>query len=58
MDAHDNGHEPADLVAAEDACPTCGQREVDELVWLDDERVQCQRCHTTYRPGTTDASSA
>jgi len=89
---HDEG--PIDLVAQEDACPNCGERESDELaldtaaraklgdrveiraaerhppsqglVWLDDDdRVECQRCRTVYRPGTpaprdgqTDASSA
>lgn len=41
----------ADLVRQEDACPGCGERDSDELVWLDDERVECQRCHTIYRPG-------
>ncbi len=53
---HDDG--PVDPVAPEDACPNCGERECDELVWLDDERVECQRCRTVYRPGTQDASSA
>ncbi|MCK6486410.1 MAG: hypothetical protein HUU26_00515 [Gemmatimonadaceae bacterium] len=60
---HDEG--PVDPVAQEDACPNCGERESDELVWLDDERVECQRCRTVYRPGAhasedgqTDASSA
>jgi rubredoxin len=56
---HDEG--PIDLVAQEDACPNCGERESDELVWLDDERVECQRCRTVYRPGAPapdDASSA
>lgn len=60
---HDEG--PVDPVAQEDACPNCGERESDELLWLDDERVECQRCRTVYRPGApapkdgqTDASSA
>ncbi len=60
---HDEG--PVDRVAQENACPNCGERESDELVWLDDERVECQRCRTVYRPGApapgdglTDASSA
>jgi len=49
---------PIDPVAAEDACPNCGERDCDQLVWLDDERVECQRCKTVYRPGSKDASSA
>ena len=56
MTVHDNGREPIDPVASEDACPQCGERECDELVWLDDERVECQRCKTVYRPrGVRDA---
>ena len=43
-------HEPIDPVRPEDGCPKCGQRECDELVWLDDEQVQCQSCKTIYRP--------
>ena len=58
MSTHDNGREPIDPVAPEDACPQCGERECDELVWLDDDRVECQRCKTVYRPGAKDASSA
>ena len=58
MAVHNNGREPIDPVAREDACPNCGERECDDLVWLDDERVECQRCKTVYRPGAKDASSA
>lgn len=60
---HEEG--PVDPVAQENACPNCGEREMDELVWLDDQRVECQRCHAVYRLGTpapddgqTDTSSA
>ena len=44
--------EPADdnLVAAGDACPACGEREVDLLVWFDDDRVRCMNCGTEYAP--------
>jgi len=45
MDADDN------LVASEDACPRCGERDADRLVWQDDERVECQACGTVYEPG-------
>jgi uncharacterized Zn finger protein len=55
-DSHDT--KPIDPVSPDDACPQCGERECDELVWLDDERVECQRCKTVYRPGAKDASSA
>ena len=48
---------PIDPVGPEDACPNCGERDCDQLVWLDDERVECQRCKTVYRPGAKDASS-
>ena len=40
----------------EHACPHCGQADTDELVWLDDDRVRCQRCMTTYRPASQDPS--
>jgi hypothetical protein len=40
-----------DPVAREDACPDCGERECDELVWLDDVHVECQICKFVYRPG-------
>jgi len=58
MTNHDKGRAPIDSVAPEDACPQCGERECDELVWLDDERVERQQCKTVYRPGAKDASSA
>jgi hypothetical protein len=51
MATRDNRRHDVDRVASRDACPTCGERECDELVWLDDERVECQRCETVYRPG-------
>ncbi len=51
-------HEPIDPVRPEDACPNCGERDMDLLVWVaDGERVECQRCHTVYRPGERDAPS-
>lgn len=39
------------LVAAEDRCPLCGERRADSLLWLDDERVECQTCGFRYTPG-------
>ena len=40
-----------DMVDEADACPKCGQRDIDRLVWIDDDRVECQTCGTVYKPG-------
>mgnify|MGYP000210984190 CR=1 FL=1 len=45
----------SNMVEPEDACPVCGQRDADELVWLDDERVECQSCGKEYRPPAVGA---
>lgn len=50
MTGYGNGEEPVDPVGIEEACPTCGERECDRLVWIDDDQVQCQRCKTIYSP--------
>ena len=45
--------EPAgkDEVATKDACPKCGERNVDKLVWQDDgETVRCTTCGKQYTP--------
>ncbi len=39
------------LVAAAQACPQCGERDPDKLVWLDDAAVRCANCGKTYDPG-------
>jgi len=42
------------MVSPDDACPNCGERDADMLVWLDaphEERVERQRCKTVYAPG-------
>ena len=39
----------ADVVAVANACPGCGERRTDQLVWNDD-MVQCARCGTRFRP--------
>ncbi|MEX1231991.1 MAG: hypothetical protein WEB58_17230 [Planctomycetaceae bacterium] len=39
-----------DNVPPDAGCPNCGERDVDNLVWVSDEMVQCSRCRTTYRP--------
>ena len=33
------------------ACPSCGERNSDRLVWLRDDRVECQTCSIEYTPG-------
>ena len=38
-----------ELVEEAFACPKCHNRNVDELVWLDDETIQCTRCQTEYQ---------
>ena len=32
------------------ACPCCGEDRMDELVWIDDETVECQTCTAWYDP--------
>ncbi len=39
------------------ACPLCGERDRDRLVWLDDERVRCTMCGTEYDPNDERAAS-
>ena len=40
----------SNLVDEGDACPTCGERIMDLLLWDDDGRVVCQMCRTAYQP--------
>jgi hypothetical protein len=39
-----------DDVAEADACPRCGERNQDNLVWQDDGKVKCTNCGTLYEP--------
>jgi hypothetical protein len=39
-----------DEVAETDACPRCGERHQDNLVWQDDGKVKCTNCGTLYEP--------
>ena len=41
-----------ELVAEADACPECGERGADNLVWQDDGKVKCTKCGTLYEPPT------
>ncbi len=39
-----------ELVDESSACPECGERRIDWLVWQDDEQVRCETCGTVYEP--------
>ena len=39
-----------DLVRPKAACPDCGERRIDWLVWTEDEAVRCASCGGEYRP--------
>jgi hypothetical protein len=39
-----------ELVAETDACPGCGERNADNLVWQDDGAVKCSTCGKQYTP--------
>ncbi len=42
---------PRDLVTPYNACPSCGERDMDRLMWEDDgENVRCATCGTIYNP--------
>lgn len=41
----------SDLVTSHNACPSCGERDMDRLVWEHDgESVRCATCGTIYNP--------
>ena len=42
-------HTDTELVHESAACPACGEREMDLLIWTDDA-VECQRCGMVYEP--------
>jgi hypothetical protein len=45
-----------DLVPAEDACPGCGERRMDWLVWDNDcFNVTCSTCGHMYDPAIRNA---
>jgi len=45
-----NANDPRDLVDEQNACPQCGEREQDNLVWDQEEAntVTCATCGTIY----------
>jgi len=38
------------MVAHDSACPKCGERDMDRLIWIDDDRVRCATCGHVYEP--------
>ena len=51
MDAEGN-----ELVITHDACPGCGERRIDWLVWNDDcSQVTCSTCGHKYDPAVPNA---
>lgn len=38
-----------DLAPESCACPACGERDMDNLVWIDDETLRCE-CGREYKP--------
>lgn len=56
MVAFNKGHQcrqppDDDLVDQQHACPLCGERHQDRLVWIDDQRVRCSNCQAEFEPG-------
>jgi len=52
-----NAGVPAENVEASPvACPECGERDPDKLVWLDDDDAQCQcaSCSFVFCPGAPE----
>jgi len=49
MSRGENGQDH-ELVPPGCECPQCHERDMDLLVWIDDETVECQTCKTRYRP--------
>ena len=37
-------------ISPDAACPVCGERDTDRLVWIDDDIVCCTMCGTEYDP--------
>ena len=42
------------LTSEANACPRCGERDTDNLIWVSDEEVQCYGCGQVYRPGADE----
>jgi rubredoxin len=59
MTTNNNPIEPDgyDRVAPGFACPSCGEDDIDSLVWIDDDKVRCDSCGTVYDPNQPDAEA-
>ena len=40
----------SELVDCEFACPNCGNRTMDDLIWVDDDTLKCTHCQTVFDP--------
>ena len=46
---------PSEPVPTAFACPRCNERNMDNLVWVEDDRVECQSCGRAYDPSTSSS---
>lgn len=53
-----NDRDDDNLVEPQDGCPLCSERSADRLVWLDDERVECQMCGSVYTPKAAETDDS
>lgn len=51
-------YEPPDLCEPRDGCPDCGNRNKDELVWDDDDRLTCAVCGCEYTSPASGQTAA
>lgn len=45
-----NHDDDTNFVSPDSACPKCSERDIDCLVWIDDDIVRCATCGTEYDP--------
>ena len=51
MSGNNHHQQPSpEPVPAAFACPRCGERNMDNLVWVEDDCVECQSCGCAYDP--------
>src|SRR5262245_7246990 len=46
-------NQEADMLVSDSSpfkCPSCGERKVDALAWVDDQVLECQTCRARYNP--------
>ncbi len=49
MSPSENGQDH-ELVPPDCECPQCHESDMNRLVWVDDDTVECQTCKTRYQP--------